>query len=163
MSQIKRFARFFPATLARIQTGPKVNLRDRTVKPKGSFDLLTKNDVVEPIPSSQKKFTFPNGCSLRSPTSTTFQDVAEAFNGDNVKVFIIKEGTPIPDDLVLLYEKTDHFSLQCSKPMPLTELNTKITDFLERHATVMTRKEYQNKFPAGEDNDSLEISSLKDN
>lgn len=163
LAPMKRFTTFFPATLARIQAGTQVRLLDKNVKKQGSFDLKTTNGMVKPIPSTQKTWTYPNGCSLRSPYSTTFQDVAENFYGKDVNIFIIDKGTPVPEDLILLLERGDHFSLQCAKPMLLAELNAEITQFLARNATRMSKDEYQEQYQAGEDNDSLDIKSLKEN
>ncbi|KAF9962429.1 hypothetical protein BGZ65_009197, partial [Modicella reniformis] len=153
-----RFTRFFPATLARIQSGLQVNLRDGTVKTRGSFDLRTTNlgQVVLPTPIDQKKWTLPNGCSLRSPLSTSFQDVVESFDERDTFIFIIDKGTPIPKDLVLILERGDHFSFQCARSMTLQELNDRLTKFLETRSMRMTKDVYQTKYPAGEMNDYLD-------
>ncbi|KAI8601468.1 hypothetical protein EDD21DRAFT_374398 [Dissophora ornata] len=161
---MKRFNRAFPATLARIQSGTRVNLRDGTIKTRGAYDLKTVDSgQVLPLPAGQKMWKVPNGCSLRSPYSTTFQDVAESFEAESVNIFIIEKHTPIPNGLVLICERGDHFSLQCARPMALWQLNDMITGFLETSSARMTKEEYQIKFPAGEDNDSLDIDALEEN
>ncbi|KAF9430977.1 hypothetical protein BGZ76_000632 [Entomortierella beljakovae] len=161
---MKRFSKFFPATLAIIHSGPRINLRDRTIKLRGSFDVVT-DDIgrVLPLPLDQKKWTLPNGCSLRSPYSTTFQDVAENYFGNDTNIYIIEKDTPIPGDLVLIHESGDHFSLQCTRAMALQELNDKITEFLANKSDRLSKDAYQTKYPAGKDNDCLNVKMLKEN
>ena len=62
--------------------------------------------------------------------------ILREFRGDPT-VYRIQEGTTMPSGLVLIHEHTDHYSLQVSEQMLLTEFNAKLTAFLQTlpHAT----------------------------
>ena len=48
----------------------------------------------------------------------------------SVYVTAIPKGTQIPENLILLHEKDDHYSLQCSVPMTPAQVVGKINKFL---------------------------------
>ena len=50
------------------------------------------------------------------------QEIVRTFDGRNPLVFRIPKGVHLPDDLCILHEHTDHYSLQCTKPMSLQGL-----------------------------------------
>jgi len=52
------------------------------------------------------------------------------YRGD-VRVYTMMGGTQLPDGLVLIHEHSDHYSLQTTTPIPLAELNNKLTQLLE--------------------------------
>ncbi|KAG9249729.1 uncharacterized protein F5Z01DRAFT_631155, partial [Emericellopsis atlantica] len=80
-------------------------------------------------------------------------------------VYEVPEGTALPDDLLLVHERLDHYSLQPAVSMnvtgectcfqfphdwtniPASELNEKITRFLTANARVFTRKQWIEKYP----------------
>jgi len=70
-------------------------------------------------------------------------------------VYAIPEGTLLPDDLILVHEHTDHYSLQPAVEMDLKDLNKKITRFLEEKGVAYTREQWiatfedQSDCPAG--------------
>ncbi|KAG0151643.1 hypothetical protein CROQUDRAFT_36532 [Cronartium quercuum f. sp. fusiforme G11] len=145
---IGRYTDAFPCELARVQSGRLVNLRDYETQVKlkrFSYDLKLQDGKV--IPAEGNTFIGPNGCSLREPFSPTFQEVVRNFRGVNILIYIIPEGTPIPQTLTLLHEHSDHFSLQCTKPLTLPELNNEITEFLEKHAHTITKEEFDVEYP----------------
>lgn len=103
----------------------------------------------------------PNGASMR-PNSYMQKELIYSFEGARALVYILPAGgsarvhlspaepdnqgpigVELPDDLVFLHEHSDHFSLQPAKPMALSELNSKITQFLKQHA----KAEFEDKFP----------------
>ncbi|KAK5242842.1 hypothetical protein LTS06_011249 [Exophiala xenobiotica] len=76
-------------------------------------------------------------------------------------------GTTLPEDLILIHERGEHYSLQASREMtlagknlhncvhrkisPLVELNSEVTSFLNDEAIRMTKKEWHAKFPTRTD------------
>ncbi|KAI9630704.1 hypothetical protein KEM48_013732 [Puccinia striiformis f. sp. tritici PST-130] len=129
-------------------SGRNVNLRDyeSQVKLKRlSFDLKTHDGKV--LPALSPNFLGPNGCSLREPFSPTFQEVVRNFRGTNIVVYIIPKGTFLPKKLTLLHEHSDHFSLQCTEPMSLAELNKEITQFFTNSARAITKEEFGEEYP----------------
>lgn len=55
-------------------------------------------------------------------------------------------GTPLPVDLVCLHERSDHYSLQCTRPMQLPELNRLITQFYKENGEYMTKDDFIDRF-----------------
>ncbi|KAI0319166.1 hypothetical protein OF83DRAFT_1055476, partial [Amylostereum chailletii] len=156
-----------PVDLARVQSGLNVRLRDyekQKALKRFSYDLKVDTDeVVQPSPGPN--FTGPNGCSLREPSSPTFQEVVRNFHGSNITIFVLKQGTPLPETLTLLHEHSDLFSLQCTKPMKLNGahfsscsyfdglipkiayLNKELTEFFRAHARVLDKEQFDEEHP----------------
>jgi hypothetical protein len=131
----------FPLDICRIQSGKLVSLRDRAVQTKegkASFDLDLHNGKV--LPALGEDFLGPNGMSMRPPTPY-FINFAENFRGRRVVVFYVPKGTILPQNLVLLHEHTDHYSLQTAVPCSLPELNERLTKFLHENAQALTVQE----------------------
>jgi hypothetical protein len=79
----------------------------------------------------------------------------------------MKVGSQLPDDLILIHERNDHYSLQAKKEMTLDgepnlsncfvtkcsainslpELNTKITNFLEVKGQCLTKEQWLQRYP----------------
>jgi len=141
--------------LFRVNATSKVILRDWNAQQKlgrSSYDLKIKEDgLVHPEPS--ENFEGPNGASLR-PNSPFMQEIIRGFKGKGVTIYLLKEGTPLPPELVLLHEHSDHHSLQCTSPMKLDELNKLLTKFHKTHGEKMTKAEFVERFPF----DSCEFS-----
>eukprot|EP01087_Luapelamoeba_hula_P007389 TRINITY_DN1816_c0_g1_i1.p2 TRINITY_DN1816_c0_g1~~TRINITY_DN1816_c0_g1_i1.p2 ORF type:complete len:119 (-),score=14.60 TRINITY_DN1816_c0_g1_i1:37-393(-) len=89
---------------------------------------------------------YSNGASLR-PNTPMLQEVIRNFRGRHTTVYRLPQDTPIPDDLILLHEHTDHFSLQCAVPMTLSELNKKLTTFCQKHGEKLTKQGFCDKYP----------------
>ncbi|KAH8921659.1 hypothetical protein BT69DRAFT_1264196 [Atractiella rhizophila] len=137
-----------PVQLARVQSGKKVSLRDyETQRAAGrhSYDLKMQDGKV--IPAEGDFFLRPNGCSLRPPSSPTFQEVVRNFRGRSIHVFLLEKGTPLPKTLTILHEHSDHYSLQCTEPMTLSQLNGEITKFMSQHARTLGRDQFMEEFP----------------
>jgi len=135
-----------PKELFRLNNGPSVSLRDRALKRTGSYDLLTEAGKVKPKALSPATYAAPNGASMR-PNTATQSRLVKTFKGSDVVVFSLPQGTRLPDELVLVHEFGDHYSLQASREMTLDELNGKITDFLKSSGERLTKDQWLQKYP----------------
>lgn len=135
-----------PLDLFRIGRDEKVKLRDYEVQLKKgsrSYDyVLNKDGLIHPSPLDS--FIGPNGMSLR-PAEINMWDVLSSFRGKCL-VAILKAGTKIPDDLILLHEYGDHYSLQTTVARTPKELNTSLTNFLSS-CEFITKEEYFKRYP----------------
>ena len=134
--------------LFRVNATSKVILRDFEAQKKlgrSSYDLVIKEDGLV-HPSNSDNFEGPNGASVR-PNSPFMQEIIRGFKGKGVSIYLLKEGTPLPPDLVLLHEHTDHHSIQCTRPMKLAELNDMLTKFCKTHGEKMTKQEFVERYP----------------
>ncbi|OJT11714.1 hypothetical protein TRAPUB_11776 [Trametes pubescens] len=137
-----------PVELARVQSGRNVRLRDYETQKalkRFSYDLKLVDGRVRV--ADGPNFIGPNGCSLREPLSPTFQEVVRNFRGANILVYVLKEGTPLPDTLQILHEHSDHYSLQCTKPMTLDELNAECTKFINEHGRTLDKEQFDAEYP----------------
>ncbi|KAK5936497.1 hypothetical protein PMZ80_011264 [Knufia obscura] len=135
-----------PKELFRLNNGPAISLRDRTIKKLGSYDVLTEAGKVKAKAANPQTYAAPNGASLR-PNTPTQQKLVKDFKGASIVVYAIPEGTKLPSDLVIVHESNDHYSLQPAKDMDLKELNTKINNFLTTYGKRMTKSEWQDEYP----------------
>ncbi|KAG5638123.1 hypothetical protein H0H81_001726 [Sphagnurus paluster] len=145
---IARYTEKVPVDLARVQSGRNVKLRDYETQVKlkrFSYDLKLQDGKV--LPAEGDNFIGPNGCSLREPLSPTFQEVVRNFRGTNIIISVIPEGTPLPPTLTILHEHSDHFSLQCTKPMTLDELNNELTKFITANAKTLDKEQFDEEYP----------------
>ncbi|KAI5899313.1 uncharacterized protein SCHCODRAFT_02523650 [Schizophyllum commune H4-8] len=145
---IGRYTDVVPTELARVQSGRNIRLRDyeqQRANGRLSYDLKLKDGKV--LPAEGPNFIGPNGCSLRPPLSPMFQEVVRNFRGRNVTIYVLKEGTPLPPTLQILHEHSDHYSMQCTKPMTLEELDAELTKFFETHARVLDKFEFDDEYP----------------
>ncbi|GEM11678.1 hypothetical protein Rt10032_c16g5695 [Rhodotorula toruloides] len=110
-----------------------------------SDDLHLGGDgLVHPVAGNT--FDRPNGCSMR-PDGPMMQEVIRNFAGRRALVWRVEEGIPIPPELVLYHEHSDHYSLQCASPMTLHDLNRLLTDFLNANGEVTSQEESCEKYP----------------
>ncbi|RKO88194.1 hypothetical protein BDK51DRAFT_4355, partial [Blyttiomyces helicus] len=58
-------------------------------------------------------------------------------------------GTKLPMELVILHEFEENYSIQCTLPMTLDELNHEITRFLQQHGEKMSPEEFFQRYPVG--------------
>ncbi|KAI0747942.1 hypothetical protein C8Q80DRAFT_1102514 [Daedaleopsis nitida] len=138
-----------PVELARVQSGVNVRLRDyeqQKALKRFSYDLKRSSDGLV-LPAEGDNFIGPNGCSLREPLSPTFQEVVRNFRGSNIIVYVLKEGTPLPESLTILHEHSDHYSLQCTKPMTLDALNVELTKFINEHGRQLDKEKFDEEYP----------------
>ncbi|KAM0272830.1 hypothetical protein ACHAQH_008589 [Verticillium albo-atrum] len=97
--------------------------------------------VYDQLGDSDISYLAPNGASMR-PLSEFQTKLVKEFKWSNVVVYAIPEGSPLPDDLIMVHEDTDHYSLQPAVEMPLKDLDKKITRFLEAYATVYSQAQW---------------------
>ncbi|OQE40037.1 hypothetical protein PENCOP_c006G08969 [Penicillium coprophilum] len=137
MSIHRRFIQSFtqiPKDIFRVNSGTSIRLRawPGPRRPHRVFDLLTTAGKVQPKALDPATYEFPNGASMR-PNSKTQQNLVRTANprdGHNIYVFAIMVGTVLPEDLILVHEFRDHYSLQARKEMTVEELNAKIEGLL---------------------------------
>ncbi|TPX21691.1 hypothetical protein DIZ76_015653 [Coccidioides immitis] len=137
-----------PKDLFRLNTSTTVRLRAQPgpLRPQRSFDLLTIAGKAQPKALNPDTYEWPNGASMR-PNSVTQQNLVQSFKGSTVYVYSVPAGTELPDDLILVHEFGDHYSLQASREMTVEELNAKITDFLNSKGECLTKEERQQRYP----------------
>ncbi|KAI0185347.1 hypothetical protein EV127DRAFT_397169 [Xylaria flabelliformis] len=138
--------RSFPKELFRVNNGRQVKLR---VQQPGRhlYDILAKNGQVEPKALHPSTYIAPNGASMRPNSPYQQSLVLTRFRGTDVIVFAVAKGTDLPEDLLLVHERSDHYSLQPSAPMTIDDLNWKITKFMEKKAQVYTREQWLETYP----------------
>ncbi|EFC44493.1 predicted protein [Naegleria gruberi] len=98
-------------------------------------------------PAEGDVFECPNGLSLR-PGGHTLGHILAHYK-KKVGLILIPEGVAIPDDLVLIHEHTDHYSLQTSVPCTEDELNAKLNHFFETTPNIqkVPLEAYLEQFP----------------
>lgn len=126
---MKRF-NVFPKTLYRLQNSKKTQLRAWTpeiAEALKSYDFITHSDgLIHPV--SGDHFSKPNGMSLR-PIGVSLMNIAKSYNFK--WVYVLKEGILIPNNLVLVQEYKDHYSLQTSEPCSISDLNDRLNEFIK--------------------------------
>ncbi len=124
-----RFAASTPITLFRIQSGLAVKLRPKE-EGKHSHDIVRREDgLVLPRDAAELHYLGPNGMSMR-PKGNMLSVIVGTFTARNTVVFEVPQGTPLPPELVLLHEHTDHYALQPAQRMKLSAANAALTRFL---------------------------------
>ena len=151
-SLVSRFKRL-PVTLYRLQGRLPVNLRDHAKQMaagRQSFDLKVQDDGLV-HPAMGDTWIGPNGMSLR-PATNNMLHIAKNYRG-NVTVYRMQEGMDMPEGLIVLHERDDHYSLQTTEPIELEELNQKMTDFLETLPS-QTRDQFVEQLEDPDDQDN---------
>ncbi|KAJ6260500.1 hypothetical protein Dda_4726 [Drechslerella dactyloides] len=140
--------RSLPIELFRVNNGLDVRLRDRAAQLKfgrRSFDLIVRDDgLVHPMLGDT--FEGPNGASMR-PNSPYLSEIVANFAEEDAVIYRVAQGTPLPDELVVLHEHTEHYSVQCSRPMPLPDLNRRVTEFFKEKGEMMGVFEFEERYP----------------
>ncbi|KAG6122916.1 hypothetical protein E4U13_000873 [Claviceps humidiphila] len=121
--------RKFPKEIHRVNNGPSVTLRAWSPY-RRSYNIVTKqHGLVEAKALNPSTYVAPNGASM-GPNSVYQQSlVSWRFRGSDVIVYSVPKGTSLPDDLVLVHERTDHYSLQPAEQMTI---DSNPTDTLSR-------------------------------
>ncbi|KAJ7639084.1 hypothetical protein FB45DRAFT_741323 [Roridomyces roridus] len=145
-----RYTDVVPLDLLRVQPGLNVRLREyetQCAKGRYAYDLKLQNGKV--LPATGQNFMGPNGCSLRPSLSPMTQEIVRNFTvlGADMKIFLLKEGTRLPSLLTILHEHTDHYALQCTRPMSLDELNWELIDFMHENGRQMNQSQLEEEFP----------------
>ena len=129
-----RFASATPVALFRVQGSAGVRLRLETpekVASGASFDISAHEGFVLPrtAAGAEELFLGPNGMSVR-PKGAVLGAIVANYRGARMSVYEVPEGTTIPQELVVLHEHGDHYSVQPAKRMTPKELNAALTAFL---------------------------------
>ncbi|KAI1351129.1 hypothetical protein F5Y01DRAFT_134339 [Xylaria sp. FL0043] len=138
--------RSFPKELFRVNNGRHIKVRVKQPN-RHVYDILAENGQVEPKALNPQTYVAPNGASLRPNSPYQQALVSSRFRGPDVIVYGIAKGTQLPDDLLLVHERSDHYSLQPGAPMSIEDLDNKITDFMWKVARVYTREGWLKAFP----------------
>ncbi|KAI2611995.1 hypothetical protein GGR54DRAFT_338782 [Hypoxylon sp. NC1633] len=138
--------RRFPKELFRVNNGQVIKLRVWTPK-RHLYDIVTHHELVQPKALSPLSYVAPNGASMRPNSPYQQSLVSWRFRGIDTLVYSVPEGTTLPDDLLLVHERSDHYSLQPARTMTLDELNTTMTRFFITNARVFTREQWLKEYP----------------
>jgi len=134
---IGRYTGTLPTSLFRIQNGVDVKLRPEALARAAgrlSYDITEQPDgLVWPVDPKEPLFRGPNGMSMR-PLGHMLSVIVGTFKASRAMVFEVPEGTPLPPELLLLHEHTDHFAVQPAERMTLTAFNAALTRFLAQDA-----------------------------
>ncbi|KAH7327742.1 hypothetical protein B0I35DRAFT_415630 [Stachybotrys elegans] len=140
-----------PKELFRVNNGWQVSLRAWSPS-RRVYDIVPENGLVKPKALDLASYKAPNGASMR-PNSLYQQSlVSWRHRGNDVMVYAVPKGTDLPEDLLLVHERSDHYSLQPAIPMTLEALNTTITRFLLDNAQIFTREQWLHAYPKATDN-----------
>ncbi|EGE09016.1 hypothetical protein TEQG_07929 [Trichophyton equinum CBS 127.97] len=144
MSRFIKSYSVIPKELFRINNGRVVRLRayPGPRRPPGLFDLLTYNGMVQPKALNPATYQ----PSMR-PNTPKMQQTAAGLRGSSVCIYTVDAGIRIPDDLILVHEFKDHYSLQARNAMTIEDLNAKITRFLEGSGRCLSKDEWLREYP----------------
>ena len=143
MSFLLRFKKV-PITLFRIQGSKKIVLREKArqiAHNRTSYDFMLHEDG-KVHPTYGEKFTKPNGASCR-PAGPNLFEIVTHFKGNYI--YIIPKDTPLPDELILILEHTDHYSIQTTTDCTEKELNERLNKFLEK-MELISKEEFNKKY-----------------
>lgn len=149
---VKRFQKL-PITLYRIQPRLPVRLRDydtQQAKGRESFDIKIRDDG-NVHPAIGEEWIGPNGMSLR-PGNDTMLNILHNWRGETM-VYRLNEGLQLPEELIVLHERDDHYSMQTTEPVSLDTLNERITELLET-SPVQTKQQFIEQMEDLDDQDN---------
>lgn len=101
-----------------------------------SFDITERDRLVHPRAATESHFLGPNGMSMRPLGSMLAVIVANFRGGERGRIFEVPAGTPLPPELVLLHEHSDHYAVQPAVAMSATALNAALTAWLAQPAVL---------------------------
>ncbi|KAL4799668.1 hypothetical protein BDV19DRAFT_234378 [Aspergillus venezuelensis] len=137
-----------PKEIFRINNGLLVRLRAHPglYRPKGVFDLLTYAGKVQPKALNAATYQPPNEASMR-PNTPRMHILTSILRGNSACIYSVPAGTPLPDNLILIHEFRDHYSLQPREEMTVDDLNASITRFLQGKGRLFTKEEWLWQYP----------------
>ncbi|KAL7574991.1 hypothetical protein ACA910_010809 [Epithemia clementina (nom. ined.)] len=154
LNQLVKRYQVLPKTLYRIQAKLPIRLRDydtQMAKGRASYDLKLCPITKKVLPAEGDEWIGPNGASLR-PATETMVGILKDWVGEPT-IFRLNEGMRLPDDLVVIHERDDHYSMQTTIPVELDELNDKITKIMEE-APQQTREQFLEQYYDEDDQDN---------
>ncbi|KAJ5316805.1 hypothetical protein PENANT_c016G01096 [Penicillium antarcticum] len=149
----------FPATMYRFQLERNATMYDSTQDEtryrkdgiKVSEDGLVHASISKSSPYSNGPIFMPNSRLMQQMLRFDLERYQEDVNDGKCvldpSVISIERGTPIPAALVLWREGISRFSLQPSEPIAVEKLNDVLSEFYEKHATVLGAEEWIEKYP----------------
>jgi len=117
-----------------------------------SYDLHEHDGLV--LPTEGQDFTGPNGMSCRPLGETHRKLVVDSNSLSKARVFVLEAGLPLPENLVLVHEFDDHYSVQVKKAMPLANFNHELSTLL-KSCKALTAQEYLELYEEDDDEDDV--------
>ncbi|KAI1078583.1 hypothetical protein F5B20DRAFT_547651 [Whalleya microplaca] len=149
--------RRFPKELFRVNDGRQIKLRVWSPQRREVYDIFAENGRVEPKALNHATYVAPNGASMRPNSPYQQALVSWRFKSQNMVVFGVPEGTELPEDLLLVHERSDHYSLQPARSMTIDDLNGKISLFMAEHARVFNRDQWMKAYPKATEDSNFPI------
>ncbi|KAL7917209.1 hypothetical protein ACQKWADRAFT_307338 [Trichoderma austrokoningii] len=140
----------FPKELFRVNNGRAIQLRVWTPT-RRSYDILTRDELVDPKALDPQTYSAPNGASLRPNSPYQQSLVSWRFRGSDTIIYAVPKGTKLPDDLVLVHERSDHYSLQPATIMTIYNLDFKLTQFFAANAKIFSKEQWLKTYPSATD------------
>lgn len=112
-----------------------------------AWDIVAEDGRVEPKALNPKTYVGPNGATMRANTPYQQSLLTTRLRGQDVLVYAVPKGVVLPDDLILVQEGSDRWSLQPAKEMSMSDLNHKMSDFFWKEARVYSRNEWIKEYP----------------
>ncbi|KAJ5776434.1 uncharacterized protein N7511_001445 [Penicillium nucicola] len=149
----------FPATMYRFQLHRNATMYDASEDEtrhrkdgiKVSEDGLVHANISKSSPYSNGPIFMPNSRLMQQMLRFDLEHYQEGIDDGKCpldpSVVCIERGTPIPSALVLWREGLSRFSLQPSDPIAVKQLNDVLSEFYEKHATVLGAEEWIEKYP----------------
>ncbi|PMD61573.1 uncharacterized protein K444DRAFT_587759 [Hyaloscypha bicolor E] len=156
-----------PLEIFRVNKGPSIFLREWAAFPPQRFtifDLHTYEGKVLPKALNKATYQLPNGASMR-PNGRYQQALVRRLAGRDWIVYSIPKDTPLPEELILVHEHTDHYSMQPAIEMSLEDLNQQVTQFLQTNGTLYTTEHWLStyKLPSWSTKKAYGSRSVMDN
>ena len=126
-----------PLALFRLQGGPRVLLLlEAAARAAGraTFDISARDGAVHARDAAEAHFLGPNGMSMR-PIGTALAMIIAPFRGKCL-VHEVPPCTPLPPELVILHEHSDHYSVQPAITMTPAALNAALTAWLAQQTVL---------------------------
>ena len=114
-----------PSTLYRLQNTKKVKIRPYT-DGKAIYDFRPVNELY--VPYIGDTFEYPNGLSLR-PAGMNLYETALSVNAKYV--YVLEKVIVITPNFVLIWEHTDHYSLQTTIPIEPKQFCSEVDKFFK--------------------------------
>jgi hypothetical protein len=143
MSRLLGRYKTFPITLYRLQQNKKVILKEFLAQAelgKNSYDYRLQEDGLI-HPNETEFVSHPNGISLR-PFGLALKNMSLRYKFKYA--YEIPKNTRIPENLILIHEMGDGYSLESTIKCTPEELNDRLTKFLKKQ-TQMSKENFLRK------------------
>ncbi|KAH6888523.1 hypothetical protein B0T10DRAFT_488334 [Thelonectria olida] len=143
--------RKFPKELFRATNGSVFQARDKSPE-RSSYDMIAHEGYVKPLALDPTTYRSPNG--LRMSPNSPFQQylISRILKRDDVTVFCVPAGTHLPEDLLLVHELQEVYSLQPAKEMKLSSFDDRVKEFFMQNATVYEKQMWLKAYPKATEN-----------